>query len=176
VPGDPQLAHGVVGHLLDRDVRSGRGWALVAHPQQAQGPPALRLEAGPQRLRGVDEIEVDAPVGKPRERRVRETHQRIDTHRRVVLDPHDVEVEVARVARGTYDRAVRPWHENVADGGLQGVMPVPRPGRHATIRGTGAHSPRLGPATAHRDRSHGEAALGTAQRVGAYELGASAMP
>jgi hypothetical protein len=35
----------------------------VTHPQQAQGAPALRLEAGPQRLGGVDEIEVDAPVG-----------------------------------------------------------------------------------------------------------------
>ena len=129
MPGDAQVVHGVVGDLLDRHVRSGRRRGLVAHPQQAQGPPALRLEAGPQRLGGGDEIEVDAPVREPRERLVRERHQRLHAHRRVVFDPHDVEVVVARVSRRAHDRAVRPRLEHVADGGLRGVVPVPRAGR-----------------------------------------------
>jgi hypothetical protein len=145
VPGDTQLVHDVVGHLLDVHVRPGRRRRLVSHPEQAQRPPALGFEAGSQRLGGSDEIEVDTPVREPGQRLVRERHKGVHAHRRVVLDPHDVEVVIARVARGAHDRAVRPWLENVAYGGLQGVVPVARSRRHAAVHGAGCHTLRLRP-------------------------------
>ena len=133
VPGDTQVVNSVVRNILDRHVWSGGGWP-VAHPHQARGLPALRLEAGSQRLGRSDEIEVDTPMCEARERLVRERRQGRDAHRRVPFDPYEVEVEVARVARRAHDRAVRPWLEHVADRGLRGVVPVPRPGRRDAQR------------------------------------------
>ena len=75
MPGDTQLVHDVVGHLLDRPDTAGRRRRLVVHPQQARGPLARGLEAGPQRLGSSDEIEVDTPVREPSQRLVRERHR-----------------------------------------------------------------------------------------------------
>lgn len=93
--------------------------------------PALRLKAASQRLGGGDVIEVDSPVREPGERLIREGDKRVDAHRRVLLDPHDVEVEVPWIARCAQDRAVRPRLDNVADSGMLGVQPGTRPGRRA---------------------------------------------
>ena len=101
----------------------------MAHPEHTQRLPALRLEVDLQRLRGGDHIEVHAPVGESRERLISERDQSIHTHPRVVFDPDHVEVVVARVSRRPRDRAVRPRLEDVTDGGVRGVVPVPGAGR-----------------------------------------------
>ena len=106
----------------------------MAHPQEAFGLPASCLEAGAQRLGGIDEIEVDPPVREPCERLIRERRQFIYIHRRVVLDPDDIEGPVARVTRRSHDRAVRPGLEHVTNRGVHRIAPAARAGRQFGVQ------------------------------------------
>src|SRR5439155_1624918 len=82
--------HGVVGDLLDGDIRPGRWRGLVAHHDDAHRPPAPGLEVAAERLGGVDAIEVQTPVREACERVVREGDEGVDAHRRVVFDANEV--------------------------------------------------------------------------------------
>jgi hypothetical protein len=109
----------------------------VSHPHQTLGFPALGLEAGSQRFGGTDEIEVDAPVLEPGERLIGEVRQFLDAHRRVLLDPDDVEGPVARATRRSHDRSVRPRLEHVTDRGMRRIAPGSRAGRRVVVGKTG---------------------------------------
>jgi hypothetical protein len=105
----------------------------VAHPEQPPGPPALGQEGGSQRLGGVDEIEVQTPVAEPGKRLIGERRQLLDAHRRVLLDANEVEVEVARVARGA--TTVPCAHgSSRSQTAACGIAAGPRTGGHVAVR------------------------------------------
>ena len=156
--GDLARLGGVVGPSWSGSRRRARRRA--GRPPRRRGPPRTAMSAArrqrgsrgastprtafqplaskPARsgLGGVDEIEVHAPVLEPGERLIGEGDECVDAHRRVLLDPHDVEVAVARVTRRSHDRPVRPRLEHVTDRGMRGIAPGPRAGRPSSCGGS----------------------------------------
>ena len=143
VPSDTEVVRRVVGDLLDGYIRSRRHREFVAHPDQTLRLKALVLEIASKQLGGVSEVKVQAPVSEPRERLVRKCHEGLSGHTRILFDPDEVEVVVARVAGGTHHGAVRPRLEHVADRGMASVVPGSRAGWRVVGPAPGRHADRL---------------------------------
>jgi hypothetical protein len=81
MPGEAQVADGVVGHLLHCYLRRRRRPAgVVPHPEQAVRFPAATLESRLQRVARLGELEVDPAVGESAEFLIGELDQLIDRH------------------------------------------------------------------------------------------------
>jgi hypothetical protein len=126
VPVHAERDHVVVGDLLDAHLGRGREGAVMAHPHEPLSQPAQCLERLPERLARADVLEVDAPVPKAGERLVGERRQLLCAHAGVGLHADRVQVVVVRVPRRADDRAVLPRLDQVAELGVDAVIPGPR--------------------------------------------------
>ena len=115
--------HRVVGDLVHRDVRPRRRRGLVAHPHQALRLPAEGREPGAQCVGDGHDVEVQAPVLQPVQRLVGDGDEGLEAHRRVLLDAHEVEVVVRRMARRPHHGPVGPRRDDVAHRGVRAVAP-----------------------------------------------------
>ena len=127
MPGRPQSLGRLVGNLLHRHPRDIGRCRLVTHVEQSQRVPPERLEPRPQRVGGGDRVEVDPSMRGVAERVVGDRDQLLYVHRRLLIDPDQVEVPVVGIAGRAKDRPVRPRLGDVADPLLAGVVPGARP-------------------------------------------------
>src|SRR5579863_389505 len=124
MPRKAKLAHVVDSDLGDLHVEQRRdGATVVTEPQQPHRLPPRRLEARAERLRVLEMIEGDAPVREIDERAVGDGANLFSRDRRRVLDEHEVEVVVGRIASRSQDPAVLPALVEVAGNGVGRIAP-----------------------------------------------------
>lgn len=128
MPGGAQRLDDVVGHLGHGNLSCGWSRAFVVHPHQPRSPEAVSLEARAQRLSYERGVEVDSPMLKAGQGQIGESDQLLDAHAGVVVNPHNVEVEVARIAARPVDGPVLPGLDLIADE----LLPPPYPGQRTS--------------------------------------------
>lgn len=98
------------------------------HPHQPRRAEAVSLEARAQRLGHERGVEVDSPMFESGQRLIGESDQLLDAHAGIVVNSHNVEVEVVGIAARSEGGPVLPRLDLMTDE----LLPPPRPGHRTS--------------------------------------------